>query len=51
MWLTQVKEEVVVHVSSRLMRRREIVAGIEAEPVSTSYSCAKTLLIGRADDR
>ena len=44
-----VREEIVVHVSSQL-RRREIVGGVQTKPDSTSYGCFnETLLIGRTD--
>jgi len=37
-------KKIVVHVSSQLRRRAGIVAGVEAEPDSTSYRCFKTCL-------
>ena len=41
-----VRQEIVVHVSSPL-RRRGIVGSVQTKPVSTSYRCFDTLLIGR----
>jgi len=46
MIVKNVREEMVMHVSSQL-RRREIVDGVQTKPDSTSCRRFETLLIGR----